>query len=107
MTSTASLPSTRRGAMAKRIRNFPVMKEKCASCPFREDGDPRLRAAVISRTNVKASQICHHPRVHGKKETHLCRGARDEQLVLLHRMGLIKEPTDACFEETSRGVLGR
>jgi hypothetical protein len=90
----------------RRIRNWPVMSEKCASCPFRDDGDKILRARVLERTILQCSQICHHPRTHGKKETHLCRGARDEQLTILYRMGLIPEPTDAAFAETSRRILG-
>ena len=87
------------------IKNWPVMAEKCASCPFREGGDIELRNRVMERVNISSSQICHHPRLHGKKETHLCRGARDEQLTILYRMGLIPEPTDAAFAETSRRVL--
>jgi len=82
------------------------MKEKCASCPFGPNGDRELRAKVIERTGFNASQICHHPAIHGKKQTHLCRGARDEQLTILHRMGWISEPTDAAFAETSRRILG-
>lgn len=87
--------------MPRNIRNWPVMATQCASCPFREGGDIQLRNAVMSRTLLKASQICHHPRMHGKKETHLCRGARDQQLMILYRMGMLSEPTDAAFKETS------
>lgn len=90
----------------KNIKHWPVMAEKCASCPFREGGDIELRNRVLGRTILQASQICHHPRLHGKKQTHLCRGARDEQLTILYRMGLIPEPTDAAFEETSKRILG-
>lgn len=90
----------------KRIRNWPVMPAKCASCPFGPDGDMELRNKVMERTILTASQICHHPRLHGKKETHLCRGARDEQLTILYRLGWIPEATDAAFEETSRRILG-
>ena len=87
------------------IKNWPVMAEKCASCPFREGGDIELRNRVMERTILQCSQVCHAPRLHGKKETHLCRGARDEQLTILYRMGFIPEPTDKAFEETSRRVL--
>lgn len=45
----------------------------------------------------EASQICHHPRLHGHTETHLCRGARDHQLVVFHRMGVIDAPTDEAW----------
>ena len=84
-----------------KITGWPVMLAMCESCPFREGGDVQLRNAVMSRTILQASQICHHPRVHGKKETHLCRGARDEQLTILYRLGMLSEPTDAAFAEAS------
>jgi hypothetical protein len=65
-----------------------------------------LRNRVMERTVLQASQICHHPRLYGKKETHLCRGARDEQLTILHRLGWLPEATDKAFEIASRRVLG-
>jgi hypothetical protein len=89
----------------RKIQGWPVMAAKCASCPFRDGGDIELRNRVMERTVLQASQICHHPRLHRKKETHLCRGARDEQLTILYRMGLLPEATDAAFEEVSRRVL--
>jgi hypothetical protein len=87
--------------VTRNIRNWPVMASMCASCPFREGGDIELRNAVMSRTLLRSSQICHHPRLHSKKETHLCRGARDQQLTILHRLGMLSEPTDAAFAEAS------
>ena len=89
----------------KNIRNWPVMAAKCESCPFREGGDMELRNRVMERTVLQASQICHHPRLHGKKETHLCRGARDEQLTILFRLGMLPEPTDRAFAEASARYL--
>lgn len=83
------------------------MAEKCASCPFREDGDRVLCANILARTLLQAQQVCHHPRMHGKKETHLCRGARDEQLTVLHRLGWIDSPTDQAFAEASLRILGK
>lgn len=88
----------------KKIRNWPVMAAMCESCPFKEGGDRELRNRVMERTILQASQICHHPALRGKRQTHLCRGARDEQLTILHRLGLLPEPTDAAFEETSRAL---
>ena len=87
------------------IQGMPVMVSQCSSCPFREDGDIELRNAVLSRTLLQASQVCHHPRLHGKKETHLCRGSRDFQLVLLHRMGFLAEPTDEAFKSASKKAI--
>jgi hypothetical protein len=84
---------------------MPVMAQQCATCPFKVD--PELAARVLSRTLFRASQICHHPALHGKRETHLCRGARDAQLELLYRMGLIDAATNEAFTRKSRelGVI--
>lgn len=91
----------------RRVRNWPVRKTMCPSCPFREGGDRELAARVLDRTLFKASQICHHPVLHGAKEHELCRGARNEQLTLLHRMRLIDAPTDEAFTRKSKelGVI--
>ena len=83
-------------------RSMPVMAARCVSCPFNPGGDLQLRTAILGRTLFQASQICHHPRTHGRKETHLCRGARDEQLTLLHRLGWITAATDQAFTEASQ-----
>ena len=86
----------------KNVQGWPVMQSQCASCPFRDEGDRDLRHAVMNRTGLQASQVCHHPRLHGNKETHLCRGARDHQLTLLYRLGLIESETDEAFASASR-----
>lgn len=84
------------------IGDFPVMKKHCASCPFRRGADgreanPELANSV--RTHLlSASQICHHPRLAGKKENRLCRGGRDEQLTLMHRLGVIAAANDEAWE---------
>lgn len=85
-----------------KIAGWKVMASCCTTCPFREGGDVELRNAVIGRTGLQASQICHHPAIHGKRQTHLCRGARDHQLTILHRLGFLPEPTDAAFSEASK-----
>jgi hypothetical protein len=77
---------------------MPVMKQQCATCPFGPNGDPRTCSGVIERSvRLNSSQICHHPSLHGKRETHLCRGARDLQLKLLTAFGAISAPTDEAF----------
>jgi hypothetical protein len=78
---------------------MPLMQAQCSTCPFRPEGDRRVRASVEARIYTSASQICHHPQLHGKNGTHLCRGARDEQLKIFHRLGVIAEPTDAAWAE--------
>lgn len=83
------------------------MKSQCSTCPFGKNGDARTVDSVLRRTLGKASQICHHPVLHYKPETHLCRGARDIQLKVLTALGFLPEPTDAAFTAKSveLGVL--
>lgn len=83
----------------RNVRHMPVNKTKCQTCPFRKGGDPALRAKIETRVLCEASQTCHHSgSIHGKPDTHLCRGARDHQLTLFHRLGLLDEPTDEAWE---------
>lgn len=86
----------------KNISGWPVMPAQCKTCPFREGGDIRVRNSVMARTGLQASQVCHHPALSGKPETHLCRGGRDHQLTSLYRLGLIEEETDEAFAAASR-----
>lgn len=78
------------------ISGWPVMASKCATCPFGPNGDQEIRATVESRA-LTASQICHHPRTKGKRETHLCRGSRDLQLGIMAALGVIGAPTDEAW----------
>jgi hypothetical protein len=86
------------------VSDWGVRAKCCISCPFRIDPetgreqDPQLAASVTSRI-FEASQICHHLRLTGKKEFELCRGYRDLQLTIFHRMGVISEPTDEAWNE--------
>lgn len=84
----------------RNVRNMPVMKESCATCPFRDTGWQELRTKIIKRILTEASQTCHSTgSVKGKRDTHLCRGARDAQLQFFFRLGVISEPTDKAWSE--------
>ena len=87
--------------MAKRtnVTNWPVMAARCPSCPFNADGCKEIRAMVERRCMTEASQICHHPAIKGKKETHLCKGARDFQLLMFYRLGVIAAPTQEAWDK--------
>lgn len=80
----------------------PVMKKKCATCPFRIDDNGRLIAPSVAKSVssrlMETSQICHAPRIYGKPETQICRGARDIQLTIFHRLGMLSAPTDEAWE---------
>lgn len=85
-------------------RDMPVMPACCSSCPFLQvDGRDQNRdlADAIRARVMNGSQVCHHPRLSGEKETHLCRGARDHQLTIFYRIGFLREPTDAAWAEAA------
>lgn len=75
----------------------PVMAAKCKSCPFQEANRCTGTAeAVTARVLTAGSQMCH---TSGWPEgTHLCRGARDVQLTVMHRLGLLAEPADEAWD---------
>lgn len=90
-------------------RDWPVMAKQCSTCVFKmyKNGDwvnPDLAQMVDGRL-MECSQICHHPRLYGKKETHLCRGTRDRQIDLIYKLGVISAPTDEAWE-AKRKELG-
>jgi hypothetical protein len=71
------------------------MSSKCKTCPFNVDENGRhVDEKMVSRIQVQviteAGQICHHPRLHNKPETHLCRGAYDFQQEILSRLQGLK-----------------
>lgn len=82
--------------------NYEVMHRRCSTCPFNTDkngrhSDPALVNKITKRITSEANQICHHPALFGKEETHLCRGARDYQLDIFWKLGVLKEPTDEAW----------
>lgn len=72
---------------------MPVNKKRCATCPFNDDGDKRIRGRVEIQVRTTASQICHHT------DKTRCKGARDFQLQTFHRLDLIEEPTEAAWNK--------
>lgn len=78
------------------VHNMPVMAKCCASCPFKENergvwSNMELANTVIQRNLLKSQQICHHPRIKGKEETHRCRGYYDYAFTIYQRLGLDPE----------------
>lgn len=74
------------------IHGWSVMKAKCRTCPFNthENGreqSPDIAAKVKFRCITTELQIGHHPKLQGKRQDHLCRGARDYQLQVFYRLG--------------------
>ena len=96
--------------MSKNIQNYPVMKKQCKTCPFNKDNrgryqDPKLVDRIKRDVLSEASQICHHPVLTNKLETHLCRGARDFQLQIFHRIEFLEEATDEAWERAKESQL--
>jgi len=85
--------------------DIPTMPAHCKTCPFAQNGDRELESKVIERTILKAFQICHGTEGPKRKPRFLCKGARDLQIQVLHGIGLLSEPTDECFRETSKRIL--
>lgn len=88
--------------MTININAFPVMQKQCATCPFLTDSkgrypEPMLVNRIQQQCLTQASQICHHPRLTGKPETHLCRGARDYQIEIFYRLGILEASTDDAW----------
>lgn len=92
---------------------LPVRKAKCRTCPFREDGWTHVRSLLEQRALTEGSPICHSSgkaltRHDGERvKAHICRGARDFQLTIFHRLGVIAEPTDAAWEQALEGLSNR
>lgn len=92
-------------------KQMPVMKEQCATCPFRE-GVPEeyaeLAPFLAGRSLTEASHICHST---GKENAfhedtgrpeRLCRGARNLQLAFFAAIGYIAAPTDEAWAAKCR-----
>lgn len=81
------------------VSSMPVMRRKCSTCPFGPNGAKNVRATVEARL-LTVSQTCHSTgAAHGRRDTHICRGARDFQLKIMHGLGVISAPTDAAWKE--------
>lgn len=74
---------------------------------FRDGGDEELRERVKGTVLTEASQLCHSAGPQGRPNTELCRGARNWQLLILHRMGFLAAPTDAAWAAQVKKTLRR
>lgn len=90
-----------------------VMRNKCATCPFRE-GSTYAHLAEYLKTSAitDGNRICHSTgtsAIKGKtgKPERVCRGARDEQILFFYRLGVLSEPTDDCWADTLKEIERR
>ena len=97
------MPKTR-----KKPIEMPIMREMCETCPFREDreGVDEVRTGVMQRVMTEGSQTCHSTclAIGERHDSHLCRGARNFQLEVFARMGVIGAPTDEAWDERCQSI---
>lgn len=91
--------------MPQKSKRLPVLKQMCATCPFRPGSKyAELAEGLAESATSEASRICHSTGTNaiggrtGKKSV-LCRGARDLQLRMFAAMGFIEAPTDEAWDK--------
>lgn len=91
------------------IKEFPVNKEMCATCPWREGSPYAYLRRELSESSRKTSRICHctgdsiiHPKS-GKPER-VCRGSRNEQLAMFFGAGFLEAPTDEAWTKMVKEI---
>ena len=91
---------------SNRNKNLPVRKTMCGTCPFRPGSKyANLAPDLAASASTSTSRICHstgsNNAIHKRTGLlpHICRGARDVQLTVVHLIGAITEPTDEAWNE--------
>lgn len=76
-----------------------VQKVKCKTCPWRDDSPlAYLRSELMATALTESNHLCHAPQLAGQEEHSVhCRGTRDHQLEVFHRMGVLEAPTDEAW----------
>lgn len=84
-----------------KIKVEKVNLSQCKTCIFRDGQDiiSPERLVEIQKYLIKGTNhICH-------TTNKICRGGRDYQLQIFHRMGLIKDPTDkSLYKELKKTI---
>jgi hypothetical protein len=76
----------------------------CKTCPFNLNGVEEIREKVKRRSLTEGNQICHTSQIEKRKDLQICRGARNYQLEIFYRMGVIAEPTDQAWEQKLKEI---
>jgi len=81
----------------------------CATCPFRPGSEHANLRPYLAAKSLSESRICHSTgtsAIAGRTGTpeRTCRGSRDLQLEIMHRLGVIDAPTDQAWAETAEGI---
>lgn len=85
--------SSHRGYDPNRVR-----AKKCETCPF-SSGSPveHLKGYLADFALNTGNRYCHHQQLSGKAPDVICRGARDVQIAVFHRLGVLEAPTDEAW----------
>jgi hypothetical protein len=77
----------------------------CATCPFRPESPHAYLARDLTQSALgQSSRICHSTGSNNAinrrtgKPPQLCRGARDIQLQVFHRLGFLSAATDEAWD---------
>lgn len=87
---------------------LPVMPDMCATCPFRKGSKYAGLAIPLAESALsESSRICHSTgsnaiNAQTRKPPQLCRGARNVQLEVFHKLGVIEAPTDEAWQKKCR-----
>lgn len=87
-------------------KDLPLRKNMCPTCPFRKGSPYEYLKRDLAISTHSVSRICHSTGSNNaiNRRTglprHICRGARDVQLDLLHKLGFIDAPTDEAWNAT-------
>lgn len=87
----------------------PLRCTMCKTCPFRLGSPYGYLKEQLMTSALSESRICHSTgsnSINAKTgiKSHLCRGARDFQLIFMAGLGVIASPTDEAWNEARRTI---
>ena len=68
-----------------------VQPERCKTCPWRV-GNQELITKITAKVLNHSNHICHN------HDTKVCRGSRDVQIQVFHRLGVLEVPTHQGYK---------
>lgn len=78
-------------------------KLPCSSCPFIGGyGEAKIGTVAVTEYRVSLLSGCNHLCHSDPTNKTICRGGRDFQLQVFHRLGIIENPTDEALAEAMR-----
>ena len=85
-----------------------VRKNQCKTCPWRPKSPLNHTVPEIAQKAItEHNHYCHNEQLEGRTPTILCRGTRNYQLKIFHKLGVLAEPTDDCWKETLKSLTDK